>query len=72
LELVENIKQIKIPVLMISGQKDRIIPPLLGKNAASLNDQISHQILKTVGHLPMLEDPDIFQAMVRSFLGKHS
>lgn len=72
LELVENIKQIEIPVLMISGQKDKIIPPLLGKNAARLNDQISHQVLKNVGHLPMLEDPDVFQAVVRSFLGKHS
>lgn len=70
LELVENIKQIKIPVLMISGQKDKIIPPLLGKNAASLNDRISHQVLKKVGHLPMLEDPDVFQTAVRSFLGK--
>ncbi len=70
LELVENIKQIKIPVLMISGQKDRIIPPLLGKNAARLNNHISHQVLKNVGHLPMLEDPERFQAEVRSFLGK--
>ena len=72
LELVENIKQINIPVLMISGQKDRIIPPLLGKNAARLNDRISHQVLKNVGHLPMLEDPETFQTVVRSFLGKQS
>ena len=72
LELVENIKQIDIPVLMLSGQKDQIIPPLLGKNAARLNDRISHQVLKNVGHLPMLEDPDVFQAEVRSFLEKSS
>ena len=72
LELVENIKQIDIPVLMLSGQKDQIIPPLLGKNAARLNDRISHQVLKNVGHLPMLEDPDVFQAEVRSFLGRDS
>ena len=72
LELVENIKQIKISVLMLSGQKDQIIPPLLGKNAARLNDRISHQVLKNVGHLPMLEDPDVFQAEVRSFLGRDS
>ncbi len=66
--LVDNIKQIDIPVLMLSGQKDQIIPPLLGRNAAKLNDRMTHQILKNVGHLPMLEGPELFQDAVRSFL----
>jgi pimeloyl-ACP methyl ester carboxylesterase len=66
-ELVDNIKAIDIPVLMLSGQKDQIIPPLLGKNAAKLNDRIIHQVLKKVGHLPMLEDPEAYQTAVRSF-----
>ncbi len=70
MELVENIKQIDVPVLMLSGQKDQIIPPLLGKNAAILNDRVTHQVLKKVGHLPMLEDPETFQGAVRSFLAK--
>ena len=69
-DLVENFKSISVPTLMLSGQKDQIIPPLLGRNAAAMNDRISHQVLPKVGHLPMLEDPEAFQLAVRSFFGK--
>ncbi len=64
----ELIKQIKIPTLIIWGEKD----PLISVESASLfNKDISNSevaIFKGVGHVPMEEEPTLFAERVLLFL----
>lgn len=67
--LPQQFANLKVPTLLISGEHDRIIPPQLGRSAASLSDRIDYVIMGNVGHFPMLENADNYLKMVRSFLG---
>lgn len=61
---------IKIPTLLISGEKDQIIPATMGKAAAKLNpDKITYVEIPKTGHFPMLEDADTYVSVIKKFLG---
>jgi pimeloyl-ACP methyl ester carboxylesterase len=66
--LNEAYSSLNMPVLMISGEFDKIMPPALGQAAAGLNASIELFVMPDVGHLPMLENPGDFLVRVRSFL----
>jgi pimeloyl-ACP methyl ester carboxylesterase len=59
---------IQVPTLLISGEKDRIIPAAMGREAASLNDKLSYVEIPATAHFPMLEDAPTYLAKVRDFL----
>ncbi|MDJ1169950.1 alpha/beta hydrolase [Roseofilum sp. BLCC_M154] len=61
--------QLSMPVLLISGEKDQIIPAPMGKKAADLNPNIHYQVIEKTAHFPMLEDPPIYLSCVREFMG---
>jgi pimeloyl-ACP methyl ester carboxylesterase len=61
--------QLKMPTLLISGEYDIIIPPELGRNAASYNDKIEYVVIPKTAHFPMLEDAPMYLQTVREFLG---
>lgn len=59
------------PVLMISGNEDRVNP--MDRNAAILAKampQAKHEILDGVGHLPEVEVPEKVNAMLRAFFAE--
>lgn len=60
--------QITVPTLMVSGEKDIIIPAEMGRQAASLNERIQYVELPKTAHFPMLEDPPSYLAAVKDFL----
>ncbi|WP_017326420.1 alpha/beta fold hydrolase [Synechococcus sp. PCC 7336] len=64
----EAFRKIQRPTLIVSGEKDIIIPSALGRMAAELNPEVRHVELPEVAHLPMLECPDEYLATVRQFL----
>ncbi|MEL7474880.1 MAG: alpha/beta hydrolase [Cyanobacteria bacterium J06555_12] len=59
---------IRCPTLIVSGEKDIIIPSELGQKAAALNDNIHHVEVPGVAHLPMLEASQEYLKLVREFL----
>jgi pimeloyl-ACP methyl ester carboxylesterase len=61
--------RLAVPTLLISGAKDRIIPPEMGRQAAALNKKIEYVAIANTGHFPMLEDARTYLAKVREFLG---
>ncbi|MBE9223817.1 alpha/beta hydrolase [Cyanobacterium stanieri LEGE 03274] len=70
---VETISQayqnISLPTLLISGEKDQIIPANMGKSAALLNpEMIKYQVIKATGHFPMLEDSKTYLKVMGNFL----
>lgn len=63
--------QLPCPTLLISGERDRIIPADMGAKAAALNRQITHEVVSKTGHFPMLEAPDQYLNLVTNFMALH-
>jgi pimeloyl-ACP methyl ester carboxylesterase len=64
----QKFAQIAVPTLLISGEKDIIIPAKLGRQAAALNPAIKYVEMPQTAHFPMLEDSQTYLARVREFL----
>lgn len=64
----QEFARISVPTLMISGEKDIIIPAAMGKQAAALNNNIQYIELPKTAHFPMLEDQEKYLTAVREFL----
>ncbi len=60
--------EISVPTLLVSGEKDIIIPAAMGREAAKLNDQIEYVEIAKTAHFPMLEDTETYLTKVREFL----
>jgi pimeloyl-ACP methyl ester carboxylesterase len=70
LHLEERLGEVRVPVLVITGEYDRIVPP---EQSVRLAEELPDAELVTVpdcGHLPQEECPDDFVAAVRVFLGR--
>ncbi|MBR8829996.1 MAG: hypothetical protein N5P05_000456 [Chroococcopsis gigantea SAG 12.99] len=59
---------ITVPTLLISGEKDIIIPARMGKVAAALNPRIEYVEMTKTAHFPMLEDAGTYLKIVGDFL----
>ena len=64
----QEFAKITVPTLMISGEKDIIIPAAMGRKAAALNDKIEYVEMPKTAHFPMLEDQENYLIEVRKFL----
>jgi pimeloyl-ACP methyl ester carboxylesterase len=64
----QEFANLKVPTLMVSGEKDIIIPAYMGRQAAQLNDKIEYVEIAKTAHFPMLEDADRYLKAVRDFL----
>jgi pimeloyl-ACP methyl ester carboxylesterase len=64
----QKFAQISIPTLLISGEKDQIIPAKMGRQAADLNQKIKFVEIPKTAHFPMLEDAPTYLSQVREFL----
>lgn len=57
-----------VPVLLVAGEYDKIIPAKLGQKAASLSERVEYVEIADTAHFPMLEDPENYLYKVRGFL----
>ena len=65
----QEFAQLRVPTLLIAGERDKIIPAPLGERAASLNPQhIQLIVMPNTAHFPMLEDTPTYLAHLRDFL----
>lgn len=64
----QEFSKITVPTLMVSGEKDIIIPAVMGRKAAALNDKIKYVEMSKTAHFPMLEDKETYLSAVRKFL----
>jgi pimeloyl-ACP methyl ester carboxylesterase len=71
LNLDKKLNEIKVPVLIITGDDDRIVPM---RGSEKIADQIVHAemvIMPDTGHLPHEENPELFLSIVNTFLEKN-
>ena len=59
-----------LPVLVIAGTNDGTTPPDLVRETADLLPNCEYHLMRGVGHLPMVEDPAAFAALLLPFLAK--
>ena len=64
----QEFTKLTVPTLMVSGEKDIIIPAEMGRQAAALNDKIEYVELPKTAHFPMLEDKTTYLKTIREFL----
>ncbi|MBC6419091.1 MAG: alpha/beta hydrolase [Prochloron sp. SP5CPC1] len=64
----QEFSKLRVLTLLISGEKDKIIPAAMGLQAATLNDNIEYVEIAGTGHFPMLEDEENYLVRVRQFL----
>ena len=63
---------IDVPVLLIGGEDDRLVPVAAMRQAAARNPHWESVILPGVGHTPMLEVPDAVTGVIRDWLDRHN
>jgi pimeloyl-ACP methyl ester carboxylesterase len=64
----EELHDLNCPVIIVSGAKDHFVPAYY---AQEIKDNVRHaeiKVLEDCGHLPYLEQPDKFNAIVEHFL----
>ena len=62
---------IDVPVLLIGGDADRLVPVAATRQAAARNPRFQTTILAGVGHTPQLETPGTVADAIQDWLGRH-
>ncbi len=60
--------EINVPVLILTGDKDQIIPPQKAEKMAAAVPSATLATIENAGHLPMLEQPQATTMAIRNFL----
>ncbi len=68
--LGEELKEIKMPTLLIWGNNDTITPPFVGKEFNRLIPHSELHFIDKCGHAPMMERPAEFNEILSGFLTK--
>lgn len=68
--LGDELKEIKMPTLLIWGNNDTITPPFVGKEFNRLIPHSELHFIDKCGHAPMMERPAEFNEILSGFLTK--
>lgn len=60
---------IDVPVLLVHGERDRLVPVAAARTVAADNPAWTAHIVPDLGHAPMLERPDLVADLVGEWLG---
>ncbi len=69
--LVDKLPGLRMPTLVVWGIEDRVFPYWQGKEAVTHLPQGSLELIPNCGHLPHVEQPETFTAVVSRFLGEN-
>lgn len=65
-----RLPEVKVPTLIVWGEKDAIIPVRDADEYERLIDDSRKVVMRETGHIPMAERPDTFNDVVVGFLGE--
>jgi pimeloyl-ACP methyl ester carboxylesterase len=68
---LEMMASVRVPVLLLGGEADRLVPVASMREAAAGNPGWETVILPGVGHTPQLEVPDSVTGTLRDWLRTH-
>ncbi|NIP43651.1 MAG: alpha/beta hydrolase [candidate division Zixibacteria bacterium] len=65
---VDGIEDIKVPTLIIWGEKDPVLPKIMAENFANKMPNSQYVMIPEAGHLPHEESPEDFNTVLLDFL----
>lgn len=71
-DLTETTRRLDLPVLVIAGDQDGSSPPELVGATAALIPGARFETIADAGHLPCVEQPQAYAAMLGAFIKEHS
>jgi 4,5:9,10-diseco-3-hydroxy-5,9,17-trioxoandrosta-1(10),2-diene-4-oate hydrolase len=66
--LLDRLAQLEVPTIIVWGTRDRVFPYSQAKEAVSKVQEGALELIPDCGHLPHVEQPDRFTAIVARFL----
>ena len=63
-----QLSEVKVPTLIVHGAQDRIVPVSWAQRAHNLIKNSKLEIIRQCGHMPPIEQPEVFNEIVRCFL----
>ena len=70
-DIREQLRSVRVPMLITVGRHDWITPPAAAEEIAALVPGAQLTVFEDSGHSPHLEEPERFQRLVRDFLAAH-
>lgn len=67
-DLRNSLSSIEMPVMLIGGERDTLVPPAALSNMAELLPQATVQIIKGAGHAPLLSHPNGIVSVMKAFI----
>jgi pimeloyl-ACP methyl ester carboxylesterase len=67
IDLRHALPRVTVPALVVVGSHDRVTPPASAVELAGALPDARLQVIEGAGHMPMLEQPDELDRMIRSF-----
>ena len=64
-----QISKIRVPTLIVAGEKDLSIPMKMNRLMNKSIEGSKLEVIPNCGHLPMIERPDLFNNILTGFLG---
>ncbi|MFE0015025.1 3-oxoadipate enol-lactonase [Mesorhizobium sp. NPDC059054] len=71
-DLTETAQGASVPALCIVGDQDGSTPPALVRSLADLVPGARYEVIEGAGHIPCVEQPEIFTALVSAFIRSQS
>ncbi len=71
-DLTEAARRLACPTMMVTGSEDGATPPALVEGTARIIPRACCETIAGAGHLPMVETPEEFAALVSPFLREHA
>jgi len=65
---LDRVAEIRMPVLLVHGEKDALVPVACAREAKRLNSNLQLEVLPDCGHWPQRDWPERFNAAVMEFL----
>jgi len=67
-----ELEDIRVPTLLVFGEHDSLTPPTIGRAMADRIANVTYIEIPRSGHLINIEEADIFNDTVLTFLAKHT
>lgn len=71
-DLTETTRRLELPVLVIAGDQDGSSPPELVAATAAMIPGATFETIAHAGHLPCVEQPPAYAALLRGFIKEHA
>lgn len=69
-DLREQLSRLSCPALVITGDRDRVVPPHQAKLVAEQTSRVRLVVIPQSGHLPFDEQPALFDTILRDYLAR--